>query len=484
MPTSRHSTVSSGESPDALPLAFKRGWMYSPASASPPIPPQWTAVTLGQSVLTLHPATRWVRTESEHWSVALIGYPIDTKLATKANTLICERLSSLLGADHPSSEALRYIAYLGGRFVAILNHKRSNYTWLVPDATASMPVFWGRRGATPPLFASHSKLVANCLKFPPDENSALLLRSAKQLKTPGTLYLPGTLTHWTGVSQLLANHYLAFANQDVTHERFYPFRNTSLTRDTRTAYAEFVENFERHVHLICQLGTPAISLTAGRDSRSTLVAASPYLAPKALTWTFYKSTSHHQGIEDDMNGAQALARQFELNHIKVDVAQEPDAQFEAALTETMGHGHQMRRLPEAYHRQLPADIIELNSMVAETGTGFYRRRTEHDITAERLAYLYSRSPFGRTEAVVNAYADFIDYAEFYPERLEPIDYHDLFYWENRIGRWGSQRIQEVDMAHLVMLPFNSRRIIEALLGPELSERIDKQALSRYIETMQ
>lgn len=475
------TTTFFGEAPVATPLPFRRGWILTPRNSNTPLPDEWSATTLGHYRLDLHPSTRCSRTETHSWSIALIGYPIDLTLATSDSTTIGERIASKLGEDGLSSAALRYIAYLGGRFVTIAVEKHTTKVWAVPDATASMPIFWSREHLASPILASHSRLIANHLKLPPDERARRLLESAKRLGAPGTIYLPGALTHWSHVKQVLANHYLDAFSTPPRQKRFYPFHDTSLSRNPETAYNAFVELFERHVGIICQLGKPGISLTGGRDSQCTLAAALPYITPQTYVWTFHKSTSFHQGIDDDLKRAHSLSRQLGLNHTKVDVSLDPDPSFEAAFTTTMGHGHQMRRLPEAYNQQIPEDVIELNSMVAETGTGFYKRRDEAEISAERLALLYSRSDFGRSDEVVQAYEEYISDADFSLRQISPLDYHDIFYWENRIGRWGAQRIQEVDMTHLVMLPFNSRGIIEALMVPEFAKRADKQALTRYIE---
>src|SRR5699024_7218127 len=55
---------------------------------------------------------------------------------------------------------------------------------------------------------------------------------------------------------------------------------------------------------------------------------------------------------------------------------------------------------------------------------------------------------------------------------ELYDYHvlDLFYWENRTGRWHAEVLNETDYAFETMLPFNMRAIIELSLSFDLPKR--------------
>src|SRR5699024_4305547 len=52
------------------------------------------------------------------------------------------------------------------------------------------------------------------------------------------------------------------------------------------------------------------------------------------------------------------------------------------------------------------------------------------------------------------------------------DYHllDLYYWENRMGRWMSEVFNETDVAFETFLPFNMRAIIETSLSFSLKQR--------------
>ena len=116
-------------------------------------------------------------------------------------------------------------------------------------------------------------------------------------------------------------------------------------------------------------------------------------------------------------------------------------------------------------------------MVAECGTGFYKNRRE-PFNLDQVAKFYQNSPFGSEPLVRSALERYMEYSGIGTDDLGPLEWHDVNYQEGRIGRWGSLRIQEVELAHRIHLPFNARGIIEALAGPKLTERVDKQALVR------
>jgi asparagine synthase (glutamine-hydrolysing) len=370
-----------------------------------------------------------------------------------------------------------YWVCLGGRFTALLWEK--GRLTVVPDCVASLPTYWHHSDSTLTL-GSYAHLVGEVTGTEPNEPMMDLMRRAKQMSTPGTIYWPGVETPFIGVLPLLPNHTLTFDGHTVGHDRFYPFPDTALPQDPDDAYDQFRDLFTKHVKLLCGLGRVGVSLTGGMDSRATFKAARPHLGADALTWTYYKFRAPDPAMQADLLSANAVAREARVAHQVVAVELPPDGPFAEAYERSMRYTQQFRALAGAYHHQLPGDLVELQSMVAEVGTGFYKKRTKGLPTTQRLAQLYSNSDFGRLPEIASALEKFVDYADFRADRFDSVDWHDLYYWEARIGRWGTLRMQEVDLSHQLMLPFNARGIVEALQAPPLESRVKKQALARYI----
>ncbi|MDR2253801.1 MAG: hypothetical protein LBD97_08115 [Bifidobacteriaceae bacterium] len=405
----------------------------------------------------------------------LIGHPLDLDHPERGP----DRIAAQLAAADSVDALIREAAYLGGRWVVLAWDGAQLVA--VPDCAATMPAYWSKR---PFVLASHLHLVAELAQLERDEGSMNLMARARSLGARGTLHWPGIKTPFLGVAPLLPNHHLTWDGQEGRHVRFYPFDDTTLERDVDRAYKQFRELFVAHVQAICRAGEPnaiGVSLTAGVDSRASLAAALSWRPTNLIAFTFVRQTEMPPGLLDDLLGANAVAVANRVFHRVVVLDDRTDTAFNAAYRRTFRHTPQFRGVAQSYYYQLPDTLIELQSMISAAGSGASYRNRGEPLSSARLARLYSNSEYGRTAEVGEALAEFAEYADLTDEaRLGPIDYHDAFYWEHRLGRWATLRMQEVDLAHLMMLPYNSRGVIEALQGPPLEERAGKQAQRRFI----
>lgn len=471
--------------PGSHPYLYRRGWLLHEGPA-PAGTESWVSFKVGQNhFISAHPATQVTSASSQSHQIVLVGYPLDIENHISESTRIATLINSKLDPHGQlTDEAIRYISYLGGRFICIVANQTTSELSILTDCVASYPVYWTSAPTGNLIASTHASLCAAAARKDVDRKARELIKLAANMATPGTLFPPGTLTGYSDVWQILPNHVLELRDGHIGHTRYYPFQHQpGYRRTTETAYNSFSDQFRKHVELIAQFGALGISLTGGRDSQATLAAAAPHLNQNSITWTYVNSQNPHPEHRADYESAQALATAYGIEHSKVDLAASTDAEFEKAYRTTMGAAAQMPRIPLAYHAQLPADLVELQSMGAEVGTGFYKNR-DSAFSVDRLCKLYVRTKFGELPQVRQEIQRYIEYADFRSEQFGNVDYHDLFYWEHRLGRWGSRRIQEVDLAHRVFLPFNSRGIVESLMAPPLEERKEKQALVRFAKSTQ
>jgi len=459
--------------------AFRRGWVASTRAIDHDVAGRWPEAAIGRLTLRVHPALGWFSHGDERRAVLFVGDPIDLAARSTSRRRIAARAARELarGVEH----AVRYIAYLGGRFTALLWDGAT--VTVVPDCVGSLPTYYHAAGPGSLLLSSHAHLAGEVARLDVDPAPKRFIDQARAMSTKGTLFAPGIVTPFVGLLPLLPNHALTYDGGEVRHARFYPFDDTVLERDVDAAYARFADAFSTHVALLCGLGRVGVSLTSGLDSRATFAAARPHLGKDALAWTYFKFHAPTDAQRDDLVGANALAARAGVQHRVINIQRPGDRArdaFDDAYARTLRHTPQFAALAAAYHDDLPHGIVELQSMVAEVGTGFYKKRRD-DVTPKRLAYLYSSSDFGRLPEVRAEAARFLRHADYSPAALGSLDYHDLYYWELRIGRWGTLRMQEVDLTHHLMLPFNARAVVEALQGPALEHRVEKQALQRYID---
>lgn len=441
----------------------------------------WVTFNLGARwKFAFHPSTRVVNLTRGSIQVVLIGLPVDLVEESVDSSSIARRILDLICSDPGGrDEAIEYIAYLGGRFACLIVRSHPAELLVMTDCVASLPMYWKNSPKAGLAISPHASLCAKAANSSVDKVAAELVRTARKMKTPGTLFPPGTMTGYSGVLQILPNHLLKSSEVSSTLERYYPFPSTALESHPEESFDSFVTTFSKHVRLLSKLGPLGISLTGGRDSRATLAAAIPFADENTVAWTYYNSGNPHPEHLKDLEVAKDLAKRAGIAHRAVDIGAKPDPDFAQAVQATMGATAQMPRIPIAYHTQLPGNLVELQSMAAEVGTGFYKNRKGR-ADVGRLAELYARGPFSELPEVRVEMAKFIEYADFREDNLGPLDFHDLFYWEHRLGRWGSRRIQEVDLAHNVVLPFNARSILESSLGRPIDERHQKRDLVRYV----
>lgn len=474
------SVFATNPCPESSPIEYKRGWLVHEKREAD-LPTSWISLSLGRDRnLSIHPATKLIRYATDEVEVVLLGFAVDLVRNTGDSLEIGREIAARASHVDTDSEALlKYVAYLGGRFVCLVSLTRGNELQILTDCTATQPVYWARTAGAGFVASQHASLCARVSGLGVDKKAQRLIKHARDMRTSGTIFPPGTLTGYEDVLQVIPNHVLRVTNSGVAHERYYPFSDTSLQKNKEEAYEEFRSTFARHVELLSSIGTVGISLTAGKDSRATLAAARPYLTKQSLTWTYFNSESPHPVHVADLQSARALAARIGVRHIEVDLKGPHRRAFISAHRQTMGATAQMPSVPHAYDWQLPGDLLEFQSMAAEVGTGFYRNR-EGKPDVARLAELYSRSEFGRLPEVSDEIEKFIDYTGFHVDSFGSLDFHDFFYWEHRLGRWGSRRIQEVDLAHNVVLPFNSRTVLESLMSRPVEERGNKGDLVRFV----
>jgi len=62
------------------------------------------------------------------------------------------------------------------------------------------------------------------------------------------------------------------------------------------------------------------------------------------------------------------------------------------------------------------------------------------------------------------FRDFMDLVGFDSKFLHGRDPNDLFYWEHRMGIWGSSAMSEVDLAQCSLAGYNSRNLFDTFLA--------------------
>lgn len=412
--------------------------------------------------------------------VVLIGHAIDLEHDTSDGDVIAGHVLSLVRAGDEQA-VIRYVAYLGGRFSCFVH--RGGSLEIIPDCHATQSVYWcGESSGL--VVSSHGELVGGGTRSDVDEHALGLYRQLVEIrKTVGTKYFPGIVTQYSGVRPVMPNCLLRvdLESGKAEHRRFYPFEELGR-QDVDTAYSRFEGLFRSHVRLLSSLGRTGISVTAGLDSRVTLAAVREHLPPGSFAFTFYRAGDSAEAHVNDMYEGNRVAWEYGLPHRIVRWNGPADTtEFDQIFATTFPRLGQARKIAAAFYGQLPRDFFQLQSTIAETGTGFYRHRDVTEISGRRLAHLWHGAEVAEVSGFVEAFDDFMDFSDFRKDLLHDLDYHDAFYWEHRNARWAANRYHEADLAHRVVLPFNQRGLIEAMLSIPLEQRVGKVLLHRLVE---
>lgn len=480
--------------------AFGCGYLVRTSTEpAPGILTGWARHRVGELTYHLHPRTQWAHTQEAGGPgrVVLIGTPIDVSAGTVDADAICT-LTLRAWASGGVDAAVRYLAYLGGRWTAVLEATgepgragepgQAGEIVIVPDCQATQAVFYDTRGGF--TFASQPSLVAAATGAGPDQASQQMRDDLRAARKTGVVFLPGIMTTHEQVLPLVPNHLLRVrhtgASATVAHERFWPFQDRVENTETAAVTDEFIDFFREHTALICSTNRPVLSLTGGKDSRTTFAAALPHLRDDSFVFTYYNPRDGlvTRGAPHDVIAANALAAAVGVPHR---LLQWREPQEGSIFAELYDRTYPVRRgstgAAHAMWADLPHDIVHLQSIGAELGTTFYTVRRDVPITPHRLMEIVSNRTDLGAEMEQAAFADYLDYAQFTTAAIGGYDYHDVFYWEQRMGKWGYLKYQDGDFAHRMLMPFNARGLIEIMQSLPYDQRESKVLLHAMLATV-
>lgn len=476
--------------------AFGCGYLIRDESAAVPAEVRrWPAHRLGALTYHLHPRARLHTAERTPGPgrVVLVGDPVDVAAGTVDGTRIGREVLDSWASGGVAS-AVRHLAYLGGRWTAVLDpsdpgREGPAEITVVPDCQATQAVFYSTRAGL--ALGSQPALVAGAVGAGPNPASQQMWADLRAARRTGVVFLPGTMTTHEDVLPLVPNHLLRIRLDDgsasVAHERFWPFEDRVERTDTARVVDEFIDYFREHTRLLCGVGPlPVVSLTGGKDSRTTLAAALPHLREDSFVFTYYNPRDGlvGRGAPLDLFTANAVATGVGLQHRVLRWRQPEDG---SVFAEIYDRTYPVRRgstgAAHAMWADLPHDLVHLQSIGAELGTTFYTARLDVPITPHRLTQIITNRDDLPANLEQAAFGDYLDYAQFSQDAIGGYDYHDVFYWEQRMGKWGYLKYQDGDFSHRMLMPFNARGLIEIMQSLPYPQREGKVLLRAMLGTV-
>lgn len=333
------------------------------------------------------------------------------------------------------------------------------------------------------MITSHPQLVGDLCDLNIDSFVDKLIHS-KQYNI-GNKHLPGNISPFKELRRLGGNTYISYEDQFKV-VRFYPLK----PHDEIASQSEFDQGIQKISEIIhknialasLKWNNPAISMTGGTDSKTTLACANGL-------YDKYKYYSFHCKPPEvlDAKAARSICEKLELEHTIYPI---PDTNEEVkdfdVLKNIINHNssyfnntadHEIRKMITLY--RLDDFDVELKSWASETARVFLERKykvkmpvrlTERHFSIFQTRYFLTPDLLRKSDKI---------YRNFMTEigLTGPIfnfENTDLFYWEVRMGAWGTAVVSSLDFCHNVTMPINNRKLIELFLSfPHEDRKIDK-----------
>ncbi|MCX7302935.1 MAG: hypothetical protein NTV73_01165 [Hyphomicrobiales bacterium] len=331
------------------------------------------------------------------------------------------------------------------------------------DPIGSRSVFY--TVTDPVAVASHAALLARAQSRSVREDMAAFVVS-EPFRKRKPAYLPGDDTIHQDTYQLIANNFFDVGQRRSI--RYWPsLRRVKYGFDE--LLAEF-DNYFRSLSGFLQAKNTIVSITGGIDSR-TIIAGLRYYnsVPQGVTWLRYVFNEPERAVIELVRNATKMSHRYidenEYSANKVTVsAQENAGGFRrrslvvAAMRDAYsaveapvyvrGYGGEILRAPKYRIRNT------MNSMSIDDMVKAY-------VMGTRKQHLGDKTYLRAIEACYEGYASRVT-----PADCEGLDFNpnDIFYWENRIGTWGTHMMNEMDPAMYSMTGLNSRRLFEMAFG--------------------
>lgn len=427
----------------------------------------WNAIELGPLTILAHPDTsiEWAGPEA-----VILGHIFSVHAGASAVELI--RAAMADGSDLAISEAMDD---LSGRFVLIISRHGGR---LYHDAFGARSVFYRVSGAFGA--GSHAGLVARVFEDGPDP-VAHAIRRHPEYRQRRVTYLPGDLSTYSGVRALAPNNFYDVASRRAV--RYWP-RDRRLTTSLDDFHRHADTYFERFAAFLRGGLTPVLGVTGGIDSRVIMAALRHHhVRTRFVTWADYMA-------DRDRPVVREIVEYLGADHVYIR-GTEPidDATGRAvgeAARENVDHFRGRSRLTAQMHRAFGdgPSLVFVRGYGGEIIRGFYNlgNRPICGLSVPELVRAYNsglrnRSPSREYIGLVSrAVEDFMERCNYRALDAHGYDVNDMYYWEQRMGMWGSAMLNEMDAAMLSMVGLNCRRLYDAAFGLEPHERLSKEVL--------
>lgn len=325
-------------------------------------------------------------------------------------------------------------------------------TRLYPDASASLSVVFSPTERT---FGSSTEVIRLTSPIEHDE-------LAEHIGIPGRDgWYPFGLTRLVGVKRLLPNHYLDLESYEMVRFRSPASARSEVEPEVLVGFEDQIVReifglLQSNIRAVAHSFDPALTLTAGRDSRIVLLAA---LDLGLKIDCFTTELPDGAGFLDVMV-AERLARLSECRYTSFPWKTPRSADVAAWLRRT-GHaiGGRSCRSATTMEGKL-ADRVVVSGLCGEMGRTFYWREKDLSFDARSPQVLLERMNIPSHPLLLDGAAAWLDDLR---EAAWP-DVLDFAYQEQRLGCWSAAAYYGPTHGITTFSPFNSEVIFDLFLA--------------------
>lgn len=456
---------------------FSRGFLFTDAEVEEkeyPFYHEWGMEQIGRYRLLVSPGQNYHIHENMDGALILVGHAYQPFTMCKDEGMILESLASHI---IPGEGFWNELNGLTGIFTLLVIQR--NRVYIVGDPACMQSTFYSSyQGHL--YVSSHTNMLGDILELTWSDYVGRLT-DYRFFPLFGN-YLPGDITQFEEVKRLVPNHYVCCDEKKQMESRRFYWPGTQRM-DVNFIADEAAEILYNNLKLIAdKWERPAISMTGGCDSKTTLACA------KGLYDEFsYFSYTSSESEEIDAKAARQICASLGLQHNTYRIPAED--QFFRNMEE---HRTILEWNTGGIIPVNPNDVrkrvffagrddfdVEVKSWVSEIGRAYYSKRfngrtsfgdspTSRKCTTLYKFFLHNRKLVRDTDKVFEEYL-----TQYFEQAAEnPVQWQEQFFWEYRMAGWGGLVITgEHRYAYDITIPYNNRVLLERLLSADVDERL-------------
>lgn len=409
----------------------------------------WNKIVINSNfILATHPDLEVKYIESDDTKLILLGFIIDPFNPQNDDY---DNLKELISESLSFKDVLEKTYSYSGRWILIYNSPTEMN--IVNDPCGMRQVYYSVKDGHI-WCGSQPTILADTLGYDIDNNTDILeyINSEYYEKEERPWF--GDKTIFSEIKHLMPNHYLDLFKKGI--ERFWIDEENNINLETVVKSAS--EILKGSLISINNRYKIMLPVTAGWDSR-VLLAASRDIKENIF---YYVSTmnildENHMDIKIPKRLLNKLG--LELNIL--DNLPPLRDEFKNMLQKNVLMARSLpKTLTIQYHYDYLSDKVNINGNASEIARCFYGIANNKDVDSSYLARIV-RCP-SNLKFVISEFHKWLNEVRDF-SRNNKIELLDLFYWEQRMGNWGTLYQAEQDIAIEEFCPYNNRKLLMMLL---------------------